>query len=101
MLWRLISRSPIEDDARAADPAGTNPLLALQRRIGNRAVQRLVREARASEAPDRATSPASTGGAALDTDTRAHMETTFGEPLGDVRVHTGPEAGGETASLGA
>lgn len=60
----------------------------LQRAYGNQRVQRAVEDLRGS-------------GTALDPAARAHLQATFGQDLGDVRVHTEPEAQAAALELGA
>jgi hypothetical protein len=79
-----------------------HPLLHLQRRYGNRHVQRVVALARQAvgQAEGGALDPevessiqrARGGGQALDGATREHMESAFGTDFGGVRIHTGGEA---------
>ena len=65
---------------------GADRVLALQRAAGNRATARLLQAG---------------GGRPLDADTRAEMESRFGQDFGRVRVHTDPIAEGSAQALGA
>lgn len=74
--------------AGRTDVLGPAGLLGLQRAVGNAGVAGVVEEER---------SPVldvvgSSGGAPLDADTRADMESRLGHDFGDVRVHTDSQA---------
>jgi hypothetical protein len=73
-------------------------LLQLQRQAGNAGVAQLLDDGNESSAIEQLVS---TGGQPLEKDTRAHMESAFGESFADVRVHTGPEATASAQRLGA
>jgi hypothetical protein len=77
----LLGRAAAEG---RTDVLGAAGLLGLQRAVGNAGVGSLVDEER-SPVHDVVNSG---GGAPLDTETRADMETRFGHDFGDVRVHT-------------
>ncbi|HEY1177397.1 MAG TPA: DUF4157 domain-containing protein [Phytomonospora sp.] len=79
------------------DVLGSNGLLGLQRAVGNAGVGALMEEER-SPVHDVITS----GGNALDTDTRTDMETRFGgQDFGDVRIHTDGAAHNSAKSVNA
>src|SRR5689334_17772711 len=85
MLLRQFEKAmPVRRPVPVPTAAPTRPdrpgggVLALQRRVGNRQVQRLV----GPPLPGRA----------LPDDLRARMERAFGTDLSDVRVHEGPHA---------
>lgn len=86
----------------AAEPT---PVLALQRAIGNQAVQRalstLHRPPDAGEAPPVVNEVLRSGGQPLDPGARAYMEPRFGEDLGGVRVHTDARAAMSAGAVGA
>lgn len=77
----LLGRAAAEGRADVLGPAG---LLGLQRLAGNAGVGALVDED-ASPVIDVVNSG---GGTPLDTETRADMESRFGQDFSDVRVHT-------------
>jgi hypothetical protein len=77
----LLGRAAAAGRTDVLGPAG---MLGLQRAVGNAGVATLVEEER-SPVHDVVNSG---GGAPLDTDTRADMESRFGHDFGDVRVHT-------------
>jgi hypothetical protein len=86
---RAPDLEPVEhEDDLARETTPEEAWLDLQRSAGNRAVQRLVAPADAG--------PVYCGDAdearPLDAGMRGGMEAAFGEPLGDVRVHTGEGA---------
>ncbi|MEB3260941.1 MAG: DUF4157 domain-containing protein [Cyanobacteriota bacterium] len=81
-------------------------------RLGNRAMAALLgagrtprpeRESGANAASGARAAPGQTlsGGASLDRQTRAWMESRFGEPFNEVRIHNGSGAAREAAALGA
>jgi hypothetical protein len=88
--------------ARAAvagrtDVLGESGVLGLQRAIGNAGVSAMMEEER---------SPVldvvgKGGGSALDTDTRADMESRFGTSFGNVRIHTDTAAHESAKSVNA
>lgn len=74
-------------------------LLQLQRLVGNRSAQHLIRLARqgsgeveAAPEVEEAIQRARGGGAALDNGVRVQMESAFGADFGGVRVHTNSQA---------
>ncbi len=77
----LLGRAAAAGRTDVLGPAG---MLGLQRAVGNAGASTLVEEER-SPVHDVV---GSGGGAPLDTETRADMETRFGHDFGDVRVHT-------------
>lgn len=90
----LLGRAAAAGRTDVLGPAG---MLGLQRAVGNAGVGTLVEEDR---------SPVhgvvnSGGGAPLDTDTRADMESRFGHDFGDVRVHTDGAAQDSARSVNA
>ena len=109
------SAAPKSEVVEAPTSAGdwTN-LLDLQTRAGNAAVGELV-QARAAKGPcacggsgpDCACEGGSgedheqRGGETLDVQTRARLESHFGQDLGGVRVHTGPAAAASAGAAGA
>lgn len=104
---QAAARPDLLRDERLAHPANAEPLAGLlsqlQHTHGNAYVQRVVAEAGA-EQPREAKpgeSHAQTGAQSLDAGTRSLMESAFGESFGDVRVHTGPDAGRVNDELGA
>ena len=92
------SSAKLIDTARGT--SGTaNSVLRMQRRFGNRYVQRVLALARQGEGeaevtPDveSAIESARGGGQGLDHGVRRQMESAFGTDFGGVRVHTGDEA---------
>ncbi|HKE25422.1 MAG TPA: DUF4157 domain-containing protein [Bryobacteraceae bacterium] len=82
-MWSWFFRSrnrqtrEAEDDVIAARSSAPERILELQRVLGNRAVQRLVRE------------QLNTG---IEVPFRARMEAAFGENFGNVRAHLGQSA---------
>lgn len=95
-------------DERVAGPANAEPLAGLlsqlQQSHGNAYVQRVVSEAggeKGNEQKHAAESHAHGGAQPIDAGTRSRMESAFGENFGDVRVHTGKEAGAVSEQLGA
>jgi hypothetical protein len=94
--------------ATAAQPSrGGQSLIRLQKEFGNRFVQRVLAQAR-SEAAGEATPDvegaiqrARGGGQALDSGTRAGMESSFGADFSSVRVHSGAQADTLNQSLNA
>lgn len=94
-------------DERAAHPANAGPLAELlsqlQHTHGNAYVQRVVAEAGAEKSREAQPGESHTqsGAQNLDAGTRSLMESAFGESFGDVRVHTGPDAGRVNEELGA
>jgi hypothetical protein len=92
--------------ARAAaagrpDVLGHTGLVHLQRAVGNSAVGTALQRAEEDEAASPVHDVVSSGGAPLDTGTRADMEGRFGTDFGDVRVHTGGAAEESAKSVGA
>ncbi|HEY0641229.1 MAG TPA: DUF4157 domain-containing protein [Pseudonocardiaceae bacterium] len=91
----LLGRAAAAGRTDVLGPAG---LLGLQRAVGNAGVGTLVEEER-SPVHDVINSG---GGAPLDRDTRADMETRFGgQDFGDVRVHTDAAAHESARSVNA
>lgn len=90
----LLGRAAAAGRTDVLGPAG---LLGLQRAVGNAGVGTLVEEER-SPVHDVVNSG---GGAPLDTETRADMETRFGHDFGDVRVHTDGAAHESAKSVNA
>lgn len=92
--------------ATPAHPAaGSTPVLALQRAIGNQAVRRALSGVQG--APDAGAVPPvvnqvlRSAGEPLDAQARAYMEPVFGEDFGGVRVHTDARAAGSAGAVGA
>jgi hypothetical protein len=91
--------------ARGPDPGGTEPVPALHRTIGNRAM-RLLLQHRAGGGPPapgaalEALTDASAG-RSLDPDLQSELEQGFRVPLGDVRVHADAGAARLAAGLDA
>jgi Domain of unknown function (DUF4157) len=81
--------------AGRTDVLGAPGLLGLQRTVGNAGVSSLVEESPVHQVVN------SGGGSPLDADTRADMETRFGQDFGDVRVHTDGEAHESARSVNA
>jgi hypothetical protein len=100
--------APALSRAAAIQPSrAEHPILELQRRYGNRFVQRVLAQAR-SEAEAQATPDvegaiqrARGGGQALDSGTRAGMESSFGADFSGVRVHADAGADSLNRSLNA
>jgi uncharacterized protein DUF4157 len=90
----LLGRAAAAGRTDVLGPAG---MLGLQRAVGNAGVGALVEEER-SPVHDVVNSG---GGAPLDTETRADMETRFGHDFGDVRVHTDGAAHESAKSVNA
>jgi hypothetical protein len=92
------AKSPLPDRARVANSREVNPLLPLQRMIGNQAVLSMLQ----TDAEGAAGGLAGTtsGSMPLPSGIRAAMETSFGEGLGDVRLHGGPAAHRAARALG-
>lgn len=95
------SRQPNEQSAEpqgfSGGPGFAQSILALQRRHGNRFVQRMVEDGLKAGGDlepgvESAIQRARGGGQALDAAVRAQMEPALGTDLGGVRVHTGAEA---------
>lgn len=91
------------DGAQATLP----PLAGLQRRVGNRAVQRLLAQ-RAAEGPVELDEDTATrinrergGGQPLDSALQAQVGAAMGHDFGGVRVHTSPQADGLSRQLSA
>ena len=104
---RAPARPRLPRDVRSG-PVGA--LRSLQRTIGNRATSQMVQLSRAgrSGAPDRPSSALADGvtrgrgaGRPLDERTRGTMESRFGAPFGDVRIHTDAHAAQSARGLGA
>jgi hypothetical protein len=94
--------------ATAAQPSrGGQSLIRLQKEYGNHFVQRVLAQARseadAETTPDveRAIQQARGGGQALDSGTRAGMESSFGADFSGVRVHADAGADALNRSLNA
>jgi hypothetical protein len=90
----LLGRAAATGRTDVLGPAG---LLGLQRAVGNAGTGTLVDEDR-SPVHDVV---GSGGGAPLPADTRADMETRFGQDFGDVRVHTDTAAHESAQSVNA
>jgi uncharacterized protein DUF4157 len=90
----LMGRAAAAGRTDVLGPAG---MLGLQRAVGNAGASTLVEEDR-SPVHDVV---GSGGGAPLDTETRADMETRFGHDFGDVRVHTDGAAHESAKSVNA
>jgi hypothetical protein len=90
----LLGRAAAAGRTDVLGPAG---MLGLQRAVGNASASTLVEEDR-SPVHDVV---GSGGGAPLDTETRADMETRFGQDFGDVRVHTDGAAHESAKSVSA
>jgi hypothetical protein len=90
----LLGRAAAAGRTDVLGPAG---MLGLQRAVGNAGASTLVEEDR-SPVHDVV---GSGGGAPLDTETRADMETRFGHDFGDVRVHTDGAAHDSAKSVNA
>ncbi|HEX7317663.1 MAG TPA: DUF4157 domain-containing protein [Pyrinomonadaceae bacterium] len=100
---QTAARPDLLSDERLAHPANAEPLAELlsqlQHTHGNAYVQRVVAEkSREAKPGESHTQP---GAQSLDAGTRSLMESAFGESFGDVRVHTGPDAGRVNEELGA
>lgn len=91
---------PVEPD-KVASPSGENPVLDLQRNIGNRSVQRLLTDSTSAIVGSSATHRSGSNGERLPPDAQEFMESGFGSSLSDVRIHAGPDAAESAASLGA
>jgi hypothetical protein len=83
--------------AGRTDVLGAEGMLGLQRAVGNAGASTLMEEER-SPVHDVVNSG---GGSPLDTQTRADMESRFGQDFGDVRVHTDGAAHESAASVNA
>lgn len=91
-----------------APPGGENAaLVALQKQVGNRAVQRLLAQ-RSGDGPFELDDDTAQkinqergGGQALDSTVQTQMGNATGHDFGDVKVHTGPEAHELNEQLGA
>jgi len=102
-------RPPLFGGARrvAKEPAMATGLAALQQQLGNRAVQRLLAQRRASEPTeldDETTSRinrARGSGQPLDESVSAQAGAALGHDFSGVRVHTSPEADRLSRQLGA
>jgi hypothetical protein len=101
-----LSREQLTHPANAARLAGL--LGRLQQSHGNAYVQRFVAEVGGRESgdtehvrPDEAEHVRPGGGQPLDAGTKAHMESSFGEDFGDVRVHMDGRAAEAAGGLGA
>ncbi|MEA5361500.1 DUF4157 domain-containing protein [Amycolatopsis sp., V23-08] len=88
----LMGRAAAAGRTDVLGPAG---LLGLQRAVGNAGASTLIEQSPVHEVVG------SGGGAPLDTETRADMETRFGHDFGDVRVHTGSAAHDSAKSVNA
>jgi hypothetical protein len=88
----LMGRAAAAGRTDVLGPAG---MLGLQRAVGNAGASTLVEESPVHEVVG------SGGGAPLDTETRADMETRFGHDFGDVRVHTDGAAHDSAKSVNA
>ncbi len=87
---------------RSGEPRG--PLLGLQRRAGNRAVQRLLEGEQGAldgAAVSARIGAAETSGRALDGAVRSRLAGALGRDPGDVRVHADGEANELSRDLGA
>jgi hypothetical protein len=102
---RTRASSGIRDDTaltlRAAaggrtDVLGVRGLLQLQRAVGNAATAEVVEDARSP-----VLEAISSGGAALEPDVRADMESRLGADFGDVRIHTDDAAHKSAESVSA
>ena len=111
---RSPQAAPTTSKPSPAASLRSSPLLALQRTVGNRAVQRMVQTERnesgmvndnqLSNFPTLASvldhglgSP----GAALDAETRQFMEAGFGHDFSSVRIHTDSAAAGSSRAINA
>jgi Domain of unknown function (DUF4157) len=90
----LLGRAAAAGRTDVLGPAG---MLGLQRAVGNAGTAALVEEER-SPVHDVV---GSGGGSALDAETRADMESRFGQSFGDVRVHTDGPAHDSAKSVNA
>lgn len=101
----------IHSDAKAAEsspglgPAeariGPSQVIALQRSIGNAAVARLLRgQGEGQQSPVRDI-VGKGGGRPLDAETRARMESSFGQDFSGVRIHNDAKAADSARSVGA
>jgi outer membrane protein OmpA-like peptidoglycan-associated protein len=94
------SHAGILNRVSAAQPLrAERSLLQLQRRYGNRYVQRVLAlakqpepEAEVATDVEQSIERAHGGGQALDSNTRGQMESAFGSDFSGVRVHTGADA---------
>jgi Domain of unknown function (DUF4157) len=106
---RTVAAEPAAPDYTRAGRSRTESwIFQLQRTLGNRAVESLLRENRGEAPADssattraREAEPAAMDGAQLPSSVRAMMEARFGEALDDVRLHDGPAAHRLARALGA
>lgn len=85
--------------AGRVDAVGPGGMLGLQRAVGNAGVGAMLEEDRAGRSPVH--DVVGSGGAPLDTGTRADMEARLGHDFGDVRVHTDGAAHESAVAVGA
>ena len=86
--------------AQAGQKHQSNPVLDLQRSVGNQAVQRLFNGNHSNTRPD-TDSLTHSAGTSLDSGIRAQFERRIGETVGDVRIHRGPEVDKALRAQGA
>lgn len=96
---------PAEQEAAGKAPA-ENPLADLQRRVGNRAVQRLIQRSGSGQAEvDEETAErideSRGGGQELESGVKESLGAAMGRDFSDVRVHTSPESDELNQQLGA
>jgi hypothetical protein len=102
-------QSIITPSTGAAEPSRADQsILRLQRRYGNRYVQRILRLARKSEGAMQLTPEVEEtihrsrgGGRSLDGQVRTQMESSIGADFSGVRIHTDPEADSLSRSVNA
>ncbi len=88
-----LIRRPMTHSAKPSHGDHAPMLLSLQRRIGNRAVTRLLRHQESPGSEEARAMQAKLGqGHALDGSTKSRMQSALGADLSGVRVHTDSEA---------
>jgi hypothetical protein len=88
-----LLRRQIAQRAKSSHGDHAPMLLSLQRRIGNRAVTRLLRHQESQGTEEARAMQAKLGqGHSLDGSTKSRMQSALGADLSDVRVHTDSEA---------
>jgi hypothetical protein len=95
-----------EEQEKTVQPPAENPLVDLQRQVGNRAVQRLIQRSGAGQTEiDEETAgriDASRGsGQDLDPGVQESIGAAMGQDFSDVQVHTSPESDELNKQLGA
>jgi hypothetical protein len=103
---RAATPAPKAEHGPGATPAQRDLLRLLQRRFGNRFVQRALAgrtggQAEVDPEVERSIHQARGAGQTLQGGVRAEMESDFGTALGGVRVHTGRKADELSEALGA